>query len=76
MSKRLLLLHGPNLNLLGQRDASMYGSMTLAELEASALRSSNRSSPRPSTPVQLEARPGTPPNLRVFTNKRVSSALK
>lgn len=35
MSKRLLLLHGPNLNLLGQRDASMYGSMTLAELEAS-----------------------------------------
>ena len=33
MSKRILLLHGPNLNLLGQRDASMYGTMTLSELE-------------------------------------------
>ena len=33
MSKRILLLHGPNLNLLGQRDASMYGTMTLPELE-------------------------------------------
>ena len=33
MSKRILLLHGPNLNLLGQRDASMYGKMTLPELE-------------------------------------------
>lgn len=33
MSKRILLLHGPNLNLLGQRDASMYCTMTLPELE-------------------------------------------
>ena len=33
MSKRILLLHGPNLNLLGQRDASVYGTMTLPELE-------------------------------------------
>ena len=33
MSKRILLLHGPNLNLLGQRDVSMYGTMTLPELE-------------------------------------------
>ena len=34
MSKRLALIHGPNLNLLGQRDPAMYGTMTLAELEA------------------------------------------
>ncbi|MDG1675537.1 MAG: type II 3-dehydroquinate dehydratase [Flavobacteriales bacterium] len=34
MSKRLALIHGPNLNLLGQRDPGMYGTLTLAELEA------------------------------------------
>ena len=34
MSKRLALIHGPNLNLLGQRDPAMYGTLTLDELEA------------------------------------------
>lgn len=33
MNNRILLLHGPNLNLLGQRDAVLYGKLTLAELE-------------------------------------------
>ena len=33
MIKRLALIHGPNLNLLGQRDSSMYGTLTLSELE-------------------------------------------
>ncbi len=33
MNKRLALIHGPNLNLLGQRDPAMYGTLTLAELE-------------------------------------------
>lgn len=32
--KNILLIHGPNLNSLGQRDVKQYGSVTLAELEA------------------------------------------
>jgi 3-dehydroquinate dehydratase-2 len=32
----VLLLHGPNLNLLGERDPEVYGTATLAEYEACA----------------------------------------
>ena len=31
--KTILLIHGPNLNMLGKRDAKHYGALTLKELE-------------------------------------------
>ena len=36
MAKKLLLLNGPNLNLLGMREPSVYGKETLADIEQAA----------------------------------------
>ena len=37
MTKKILILHGPNLNLLGTREPDVYGDMTLSQLNDVAL---------------------------------------
>lgn len=44
MAKKLLLVNGPNLNLLGTREPEVYGTTTLADVEQAAIAQANAAS--------------------------------
>ena len=41
MNNKIIIVNGPNLNLLGEREQSQYGSTTFEELKAKCLKKSN-----------------------------------
>ena len=41
MNNKIIIINGPNLNLLGEREQSQYGSTTFKELEANCINKSN-----------------------------------
>ena len=41
MNNKIIIINGPNLNLLGEREQSQYGSITFEELKANCLKKSN-----------------------------------
>ena len=40
MNNKIIIINGPNLNLLGEREQSQYGSATLKEIEKTCLKKS------------------------------------
>ena len=42
MNNKIIIINGPNLNLLGEREQSQYGSTTFTQLKENCLKESNR----------------------------------
>ena len=41
MNNKIIIINGPNLNLLGEREQSQYGSTTFKDLKENCLKKSN-----------------------------------
>ena len=41
MNNKIIIINGPNLNLLGEREQSQYGSITFEQLKANCLKKTN-----------------------------------
>ncbi len=41
MNNKIIIINGPNINLLGEREQSQYGSVTFGELKENCLKKSN-----------------------------------
>ena len=41
MSNKIIIINGPNINLLGEREQSQYGSITFEKLKANCLKKAN-----------------------------------
>jgi 3-dehydroquinate dehydratase-2 len=42
MNNKIIIINGPNLNLLGEREQSQYGSTTFAQLKENCLKESSK----------------------------------
>ena len=51
----ILILHGPNLNLLGTREPEIYGALTLAEIDRKLEEAASALTPNPSPPGRGES---------------------